>query len=336
MASIPTTIAINGFGRIGRLAARAAFETGRTDVRLVAVNSPAPLSTLRHLLRYDSVHGPCPFAVEGADNALIMNGQRVALSHGRDPAALDWAGVDVVLECTGAFNTRDGAAGHLTAGAKRVLISAPAKGEDFTCVFGVNDANLKAEHKVVSNASCTTNCLAPVAKVVHEAFGITSGFMTTIHAYTGDQNLVDATHKDLHRARAAGMNMVPTSTGAARALGQVLPALAGRLDGVAIRVPTPCVSLVDVKFVLQTPATAERINAVFSEAADGPMRGVLGVTDEPLVSGDFTHSPLSAVVSLPGTTVVGGTLARVAAWYDNEWAFACRMLDVAARMGRLS
>lgn len=330
-------VAINGFGRIGRLAARAIFETKRADMHLAAINSPAPIATLCHLLRYDSVHGPCPFSIEIEGEDLILDGHKVTITHERNPAALPWAAlsVDVVLECTGAFNTGEGAAQHLAAGAQRVLISAPAKGEDATIVWGVNSGELRAEHKIVSCASCTTNCLAPVAKVVHESFGIVSGFMTTIHAYTGDQNLVDSTHKDLYRARAAGINMVPTSTGAASALGKVIPALAGRLDGVAIRVPTPNVSLVDVTFVVERAATPQDVNASLIAAAKGQMSGVLGVCDEPLVSGDFTHNPLSSIVSLPGTRVVGGTLVRVMAWYDNEWGFACRMLDLSAAMARL-
>ena len=331
-----TKIAINGFGRIGRLVARALAESGRDDLELVAINDLAPAATSAHLLRYDSVHGPFPFEVQVDSGSLTLAGRRVAVLSERDPAALPWGdmGVDIALECTGLFTARADADKHLTAGARRVLISAPAKGEDITVVFGVNHDKLQASHKVVSNASCTTNCLAPVAHVLHEKVGITSGFMTTIHAYTGDQRVVDTAHSDPHRARAAAVNMIPTSTGAAAAVGKVLPDLDGLLDGVAIRVPTPNVSLVDFKFVAGRATSVDEINQALQAAARGPLSGVLGVYDEPLVSMDFNHNPLSSIASLAGTKVTAGTLVRVMSWYDNEWGFSNRMLDTAAAMAR--
>lgn len=330
-------IAINGFGRIGRLVARALFESGRDDIELVAINDLAPLETSRYLLRYDSAHGRFPLPVEADGGDLVIAGRRVKVFRERGPEDLPWGdlGVDIALECTGLFTKREGAEKHLAAGAGKVLISAPAAGEDITVVYGVNHADLRAGHRIVSNASCTTNCLAPVAHVLHEAVGITSGFMTTIHAYTGDQRVVDTTHADLHRARGAAVNMIPTSTGAAKAVGKVLPALDGLLDGVAIRVPTHNVSLVDFTFVAGRATDADEVNAALSKAAEaGPLAGVLGVYDEPLVSTDFNHNPLSSIASLDGTKVTGGTLVRVMSWYDNEWGFSNRMLDTAAAMAK--
>ncbi|MGE4313911.1 MAG: type I glyceraldehyde-3-phosphate dehydrogenase [Pseudobdellovibrionaceae bacterium] len=327
-------VAINGFGRIGRLVARALYESGRKDIQLVAINDLAPNATNRMLLKHDSVHGRFPFEVtsEGED-ALIINGERVATIQERDPAAIKWGelGVDIVLECTGIFTKRDAASKHLAGGAKKVLISAPADGEDLTVVYGVNSDKLEAGHVIVSNASCTTNCLAPVAKVLNDAIGIESGFMTTIHSYTGDQRIVDTMHSDLHRARAAALNMIPTSTGAAKAVGKVLPELAGKLDGVAIRVPTPNVSLVDLKFVAKRETTKEEVNAAIAKAL-GDMKGILNAYDEPLVSTDFNHDPHSSSFSYEGTKVIDGKLVRIMTWYDNEWGFSNRMLDTAVKM----
>lgn len=325
-------IGINGLGRIGRCVARAIFETGAKDIELIAVNGPAPAATHVHLLKYDSVHGRFPFEVSAeGEEALIIAGKKVALFHHRDPKLIPWGqlGVDVVLECTGKFNKKTDALAHLEAGAKKVLISAPADGVDSTIVYGVNNAALKRVHEVVSVGSCTTNALAPLAKVLHEAVGIESGFMTTIHAYTGDQNLVDGSHKDLRRARAAAMSMIPTSTGAAKTIGLILPELQGKLDGTAIRVPTANVSLVDLAFTASKNTTKEELNAALKAAAAGPLKGVLGVSDEPLVSIDYTHTTESSNADLTGTYVTGSRLCRVASWYDNEWGFSCRMLDVA-------
>lgn len=328
-------VAINGFGRIGRLVFRAWAESGRNDIEIVAINDLADIKTNAHLLKYDSVHGPSPFTVETeGDDTIIADGHKVKCLQERDPAALPWGemGIDIVFECTGIFTARDTASKHLTAGAKKVLISAPATDEDLTVVFGVNSDQLQAGHTIVSNASCTTNCLAPVAHALHSKIGIEKGFMTTIHSYTGDQRIVDTMHKDLHRARAAATNMIPTSTGAAKAVGKVLPALAGKLDGVAIRVPTPNVSLVDLKFIASRATTVEEVNNIIREFAGGDLDGVLGCYDEPLVSSDFNHNPLSSVFSLNGTNVVDGTLVRIMTWYDNEWGFSNRMLDTAEKM----
>ncbi len=328
-------IAINGFGRIGRNVARALFESGRSDVELVAINDLAPLETNKHLLKYDSVHGPFGFSVETADeDTIIIDGKKVDVVSERDPTALPWGkmGVDIVMECTGIFTARDKASMHLEAGAKKVLISAPATDEDIMVVYGVNSDKLSAEHQIVSNASCTTNCLAPVAKAINDAIGIESGFMTTIHSYTGDQRIVDTAHKDLHRARAGACNMIPTSTGAAKAVGKVLPELNGKLDGVSMRVPTPNVSVVDLKFVASKETTAEEVNKAILTAAGGDMNGVLGTYDEPLVSGDFNHNPLSSVFAVNETKVINGNLVRVMSWYDNEWGFSNRMLDTAVKM----
>lgn len=326
-------IAINGFGRIGRLVARAIVETNHSDVELVAINDPG--GNFFPLLKYDSIHGRAHFSVErDGDDWIIIDGKRVRRFRSRDPQELHWdtEGVDIVLECTGKFNDRDGAMHHITNGAKKVLISAPAEGEDLTVVYGVNHHLLKAEHKIVSNASCTTNCLAPVAYAIHKEIGIEKGFMTTIHAYTGDQNTVDASHKDPYRARAAAMNMIPTSTGAAKAVGKVLPELSGKLDGVSIRVPTPNVSLVDFKFVPSRKVTAAEVNEAVKKYANGQLKNVLGVYDDPCVSSDFNHDPHSAMFNLNGTKVIDGDFVRVMAWYDNEWGFSCRMIDTALAM----
>ena len=329
-----TKIAINGFGRIGRLVARALFESGRTDIELVAINDLAPTNTNRMLIKYDSVHGPSPFEVTATEDTLTLSGKTVKVYQERDPASLPWGdlGIDIVLECTGIFTKRADAEKHLQAGAKKVLISAPATDEDLTVVYGVNSDKLSAEHVIVSNASCTTNCLAPVAHAIHQKIGIESGFMTTIHSYTGDQRIVDTMHKDLHRARAAAVNMIPTSTGAAKAVGKVLPELAGKLDGVAIRVPTPNVSLVDLKFVASRATTVEEVNEAVSGFASGDLEGILGTYDDPLVSSDFNHNSHSSIFSLEGTKVIDGTLVRIMSWYDNEWGFSNRMLDTMAKM----
>jgi glyceraldehyde 3-phosphate dehydrogenase len=313
---VTAKIAINGFGRIGRNILRAICESGRSDLQVVAINDLAPPATNAHLFRYDSVHGRFNGKVQFEGDTMDL-------------------GVDLVLECTGVFTSRDKAGGHLGAGAKKVLISAPGDGVDLTVVYGVNHKALTAEHKVVSNASCTTNCLAPVAKVLNDAVGIECGHMTTIHSYTNDQNLLDVFHKDLHRARAAAMSQIPTSTGAAKAVGLVLPELKGKLDGGAIRVPTPNVSLVDLTFVPKRETSAAEINAALKAAADGELKGVLAYHEEALVSIDFNHSPASSTVDLNATKVIGGKLCRVASWYDNEWGFSNRMCDTAALMASL-
>ena len=330
-------VAINGFGRIGRLVLRAAFESGRNDVEIVAINDLADVNTNAHLLKYDTVHGRFNGDVSVANGNLVINGHEVKCIQERDPTALPWGdmGVDVAMECTGIFTGREAAGKHLAAGARKVLISAPGTDEDITVVYGVNCDNMTAEHKIVSNASCTTNCLAPVAAVLHNAVGIKHGFMTTIHSYTGDQRIVDTMHKDLHRARAGACNMIPTSTGAARAVGKVLPALKGKLDGVAIRVPTPNVSVVDLKFVAEKDTTVEEINAAIKAAADGAMQGVLGYYDEPLVSSDFNHDARSSIFALNETKVLDGSLVRVMSWYDNEWGFSSRMSDTAVKLASL-
>ncbi len=327
-------VAINGFGRIGRLVARALYESGRKDVELVAINDLATLEGNRILLKYDSVHGPFPFPVEVKDDkTLVINGKPVIVTQEKDPTKLPWGdlNIDIVLECTGIFTKKEKAMMHITAGAKKVLISAPAEEEDLTVVYGVNSDKLKPEHTVVSNASCTTNCLAPVAKVLHEAIGIESGFMTTIHSYTGDQNTVDTFHKDLHRARAAALNIIPTSTGAAKAVGKVLPELKGKLDGVSLRVPTPNVSVVDLKFVASRETTVEEVNGAIKKAL-GDMKNILDAYNDPLVSSDFNHNAHSSIFSYEGTKVVEGKLVRIMTWYDNEWGFSNRMLDTAAKM----
>jgi glyceraldehyde 3-phosphate dehydrogenase len=333
---LPVRVAINGFGRIGRNILRAILESGRTDIEVVAINDLGPVETNAHLLRYDSVHGRFPgrISIDG-DTIRIDDRTPIRVTALRDPGQLPHAelGVDIALECTGIFTTREKAAAHLAAGAKRVLVSAPADGADLTVVYGVNHDRIAADHIVLSNASCTTNCLAPVAKVLHEAIGIERGFMTTIHSYTGDQPTLDTMHKDLYRARAAALSQIPTSTGAAKAVGLVLPELKGRLDGVAIRVPTPNVSVVDLKFVPLRPTSVEEVNAAMAAAARGPMAGILTIVDEPLVSSDFNHNPASSSFALDQTKVIDGRLVRVMSWYDNEWGFSNRMADTAAAMG---
>ncbi|MGB0440697.1 MAG: type I glyceraldehyde-3-phosphate dehydrogenase [Paracoccaceae bacterium] len=330
------TVAINGFGRIGRNVLRAIIESGRTDIEVVAINDLGPVETNAHLLQYDSVHGRFPVAVQRGDNWIDVGRGPIRVTAERDPKTLPWSDVDIVLECTGIFTTRDSAAAHLENGAKRVLISAPGKGADKTIVYGVNDASLTADDLVVSNASCTTNCLSPVAQVLDAEFGIVRGFMTTVHSYTGDQPTLDRRHSDLYRARAAAMSMIPTSTGAAKAVGLVLPGLAGKLDGVAIRVPTPNVSVVDLTVEVAKDATVEAINAAMTAAAaKGPLQGVLGVTDEKLVSMDFNHDPHSSIFATDQTKVMDGRMVRVLCWYDNEWGFSNRMADTAVAMGRL-
>ncbi|MEO0393005.1 MAG: type I glyceraldehyde-3-phosphate dehydrogenase [Pseudomonadota bacterium] len=333
-----TRVAINGFGRIGRLVLRAIYESGRNDIEVVGINDLADLDTNAHLLKYDSVHGRFPHSVTTKNNAMVVNGHEITVTQERDPAALPWDDmeIDVALECTGIFTKRPMAEKHLEAGAKKVLISAPASEEDITVVYGVNDSALAADHKIVSNASCTTNCLAPVAHVLHQTVGIEHGFMTTIHSYTGDQRTVDTMHSDKHRARAAAVSMIPTSTGAAKAVGKVLPELNGKLDGVAIRVPTPNVSLVDFKFRAGRDTTVEEIQKAMADAAaSGPLKGILGVYDEPLVSIDFNHDPHSSVFALNETKVMEGRLVRVMSWYDNEWGFSNRMADTAVAMHKL-
>jgi glyceraldehyde 3-phosphate dehydrogenase len=330
-------VAINGFGRIGRLTFRAYLESGRKDLDFVAINDLGSADMNAHLLEFDSVHGRFPGKIFVKDGHLKADGQNVAVLQQATPEKLPWRDldVDIVMECTGRFTDKEGAAKHLEAGAKRVLVSAPCTGADLTVVMGVNDDKLTQSHHVVSNASCTTNCLAPVAKVLNEAVGIKHGYMTTIHAYTGDQRTVDTLHKDPYRARAAGVNLIPTSTGAAKAVGLVLPELKGKLDGASIRVPVPNVSMIDLTFQSARPTTVEEINKAMIAAANGALKGVLGVNDKPLVSTDFNHNPLSSIFDLPGTQVVDGTFCRVVSWYDNEWGFSNRMNDTAAVMGRL-
>ncbi len=333
-------VAINGFGRIGRLVLRAIVESGRNDLEVVALNDLGPVETNAHLLRHDTVHGRFPGTVETRKDEINAGRGWMKVTAERDPAKLPWKalGVEVALECTGIFTAREAAAKHLEAGARRVLISAPATGADLTVVYGVNHGKLKPEHTVVSNASCTTNCLAPVAAVLHKAVGIEQGFMTTIHSYTGDQPVLDTLHKDLYRARAAALSMIPTTTGAAKAVGLVLPELAGKLDGTAIRVPTPNVSLIDFKFIAARPTTAAAVNAAIVEAAsagNSPLKGILAVNDQPLVSSDFNHDPASSTFDLKQTQVIDGRLVRVLAWYDNEWGFSNRMADTAVAMGKL-
>ncbi len=329
--------AINGFGRIGRLVLRAIAESGRDDIRVVAINDLGPPETNAHLLRRDSVHGRFPGKITVDGETLDVGTGPIKVTAIRDPAQLPHRelGVDVALECTGFFASKDKALAHLTAGAKRVLVSAPASGADMTIVYGVNDDKLTSDHVVVSNASCTTNCLAPVASVMNDAFGIEQGFMTTIHSYTSDQPTLDTMHKDLYRARAAAMNIIPTSTGAAKAVGLVLPDLAGKLDGTAVRVPTPNVSLVDFKFVAKRETTVDEVNdAIRQASATNRLAGILTFTDEPLVSSDLNHDAHSSTFALDQTKVLGGTFVRVVSWYDNEWGFANRMADTAVAMGK--
>jgi len=333
-----TRVAINGFGRIGRLVARAILERGDGNLELVAINDLADARSNALLFKRDSVHGPYPGEVSADGNDLIIDGRRVKVTAERDPSKLPHGenGVDIALECTGFFTDRDKASAHLSAGAKRVLISAPAKGVDLTVVYGVNHEKLTAEHTIVSNASCTTNCLAPVAKVMNDVIGIERGLMTTIHAYTNDQKILDQIHSDMRRARAAAMSMIPTTTGAARAVGEVLPELKGKLDGSAVRVPTPNVSLVDLTFTPKRDTSVEEVNGALRAASEsGPLKGILAYTDEPLVSIDLNHNPASSTVDSLETAVLEGKLVRVVSWYDNEWGFSNRMVDTAGAMGRL-
>jgi len=330
-------VAINGFGRIGRLVLRAAYEAGRDDIEFVGINDLGSVAANAHLLKYDSVHGRFPHEITSGEDWIDLGKGKIKVSAERDPTKLDWGnlGVDVAMECTGIFTAKEKATVHLDAGAKRVLVSAPSSGADLTVVYGVNDDKLTHDMTVVSNASCTTNCLAPVAHVLHNSIGIERGFMTTIHSYTGDQPTVDTLHKDLRRARGAALSMIPTSTGAARAVGLVLPDLNGKLDGTAIRVPTPNVSLVDFKFDAGRETSVEEINAAISEAANGALKGILEVNDAPLVSTDFNHSSASSTFDLNQTQVVEGRFVSVMSWYDNEWGFSCRMSDTAIAMGAL-
>lgn len=330
-------VAINGFGRIGRNVLRAIIESGRTDIEVVAINDLGPVETNAHLMRYDSVHGKFPGTVTVDGDTINVGRGPIKVTAVRDPAQLPHKdlGVDIALECTGIFTSKDKASAHLTAGAKRVLVSAPADGADLTVVFGVNHQKLTKDHLVVSNASCTTNCLSPVAKVLNDVIGIEKGMMTTIHSYTGDQPTLDTMHKDLYRGRAAALSMIPTSTGAAKAVGLVLPELNGKLDGAAIRVPTPNVSVVDLKFIAKRATTKDEINAAIKAAADGPMKGILGYTNAPNVSIDFNHDPHSSVFHMDQTKVMDGTLCSILTWYDNEWGFSNRMSDTAVAMGKL-
>ena len=323
-------VGLNGFGRIGRSVLRAAVEASNQDIEFVAINDLGDVETNCHLLNFDSIHGRLlPEAtVEGGK--LVVGAHSIRLSAERDPSKIDWSGVDVVMECTGIFTSREQAAMHLRENVSRVIISAPGKDADITAVFGVNHEEITSEHQIISNASCTTNCLTPVAKVLNDAIGIKTGYMTTIHAYTGDQCLQDGLHKDLRRARAAGLSMVPTATGAARAVGLVLPELLGKIDGSAIRVPTANVSVVDLKFMPNRDTSVEEINKLLSDAAAGPMKGVLAVSDKPLVSVDFNHDVHSSTVALDQTTVTNDGMVRILSWYDNEWGFSNRMLDMAA------
>lgn len=327
-----TRVAINGFGRIGRLVLRDMLQRGGDHLEVVAVNDLTDSRTLAHLFKYDSVHGTFPGQVEATDGGIRIGGRKIRVLSERDPSALPWSEleVDIVLECTGLFTQREKAAMHLEAGARKVVISAPGKNEDVTVVLGVNEDRYDPDsHDVISNASCTTNCLAPVAKVIHEEFGMVRGLMTTVHAYTNDQTTLDAPHKDLRRARAAAVSMIPTTTGAARATALVLPELEGKIDGMAIRVPTPDVSLVDLTCEVEQDVTVEQVNATFRAAADGPLKGILGTSDEPLVSIDYVGNPHSSVVDLRSTAVVGNRMVKVLSWYDNEWGYSSRIVDLA-------
>ena len=330
-------VAINGFGRIGRLAFRALAESGRIDIDVVAINDLGSAKANAHLLQFDSVHGRFPGEISATDDSITVNGKTVKIYAERDPHNLPWKelDVDVVYECTGIFTDAEKAKVHLEAGAKRVLVSAPSKGADLTVVYGVNDDKLTAEHKIVSNGSCTTNCLSPVAKVLNDNFGIVRGYMTTIHSYTGDQRTVDTLHRDLYRARAAALSMIPTTTGAAKAVGLVLPELAGKLQGSAIRVPTPDVSVVDLKVELAKNTTEEEVNAAMKKASEeGRLKGILGYNDLPLVSSDFTHSSYSSIFHADQTKVIEGNFLRILSWYDNEWGFSNRMSDTAVAMAK--
>ena len=329
-------VAINGFGRIGRLVLRSILESGRKDIEVVALNDLGPVETNAHLLRYDSVHGRLPFEVKVSGDTMDAGRGPIKVTAIKDPKELPWRelGVDIAMECTGIFTAREKAAAHLTAGAKRVLVSAPADGADITVVYGVNHSQIAAEHKVISNASCTTNCLAPVAKVLNDAVGIEKGFMTTIHSYTNDQPTLDQMHKDLYRGRAAAVSMIPTSTGAAKAIGLVIPELKGKLDGISIRVPTPDVSVIDLKFLAKRATSAQEINEAMKRAAAGALKGVLEIVTAPLVSCDFIHNPASASFALDQTKVIDGNFVSVLAWYDNEWGFSTRMADTALAIAK--
>ena len=329
-------LAISGFGRIGRMVLRALVESGRDDVEIVLINTPGPVDASAHLYEFDSVHGRAQGSVTHGDGWMDVGRGLIAMTHERDPSAIPHAahGIDIVLECSGHFNTRDRAAAHLDGGARRVLVSAPCKSPDATIVYGVNHHEITPDMLVISNASCTTNGLAPVAHVMAESVGIEAGYMTTIHAYTGDQPTLDSSHKDLRRARAAALSMIPTSTGAARSVGEVLPKLAGRMNGSAIRVPTANVSVIDFGFTAERDTSTDEVNSLLRSAAEGPMKGVLGINERPLVSVDFNHDPHSAIADLTQTHVMNARLVRVLAWYDNEWGFSCRMLDNAAEIGK--
>ena len=330
-------VAINGFGRIGRLVLRGIIESGRKDINVVAINDLGSVEANAHMLQYDSVHGRLPVKVKATKTGINVGGKSIKVIAERDPANLPWEkmGVDIALECTGLFTTQETAGKHLAAGAKRVLVSAPASGADLTVVYGVNHNKLRKSHKIVSNASCTTNCLAPVAQVLDKTCGIARGYMTTVHAFTGDQQTVDTLHSDPRRSRAASLSMIPTSTGAAKAVGLVLPQLVGKLDGTAVRVPTPNVSMIDLVFEAKKKTTVDAINNAITKAANGALKGVLGVCDQPLESIDFNHDPHSSTFDLTQTQIVGGKLVRVLSWYDNEWGFANRMSDTAVAMGKL-
>ena len=330
-------VAINGFGRIGRNVLRAIAEADRKDIEVVALNDLAPVETNAHLLRFDSVHGRFPGEVKVAGDTISVGNGTIKVTAIKDPSTLPWKdlGVDIALECTGIFTSKDKASAHLNAGAKRVLVSAPADGADLTVVYGVNNDQLTKEHMVISNASCTTNCLVPVVKVLNDAVGIEHGFMTTIHSYTNDQPSLDQMHKDLYRARAAALSMIPTSTGAAKAVGLVLPELKGKLDGTSIRVPTPNVSVVDFKFVAKRDTTAQEINEAIKAASNGALKGILGYTDEPLVSRDFNHDSHSSIFAFDQTKVLEGKFVRILSWYDNEWGFSNRMADTAVAFAKL-
>lgn len=329
-------VAVNGFGRIGRNVVRAIFESGRTDIDIVAINDLGPVETNAHLMRYDSVHGRFPHEVKVDGDTISVGSESFKVFSERDPSKLPWKelDIDIAFECTGFFTDRDKAALHLQAGAKRVLISAPGKDADMTIVYGVNHDQITADHTIVSNASCTTNCLAPVVYVLNNEFGIDHGMMTTIHSYTGDQPTLDTMHKDLYRGRAAALSQIPTSTGAAKAIGLVIPELKGKLDGMSVRVPTPNVSLVDFKFVAKKDVTAEEINAALVKAADGKLKNILGYTNHPNVSIDFNHDPHSSTVALDQTKVIEGNFVSILSWYDNEWGFSNRMSDTAIAMGK--
>jgi glyceraldehyde 3-phosphate dehydrogenase len=329
-------VAINGFGRIGRNVLRAILESGRTDIEVVAINDLGPVETNAHLLRFDSVHGRFPHVVTTTADTIDVGRGPMKVTAIRNPAELPWGDVDIIMECTGIFTSKEKVQAHLSTGAKRVLISAPGDGADKTIVYGVNHGTLTAADLVVSNASCTTNCLSPVAKVLNDSIGIVKGFMTTIHSYTGDQPTLDTMHKDLYRARAAALSMIPTSTGAAKAVGLVLPELKGKLDGVAIRVPTPNVSVVDFVFEAKKSTTVAEVNeAIRAAATTGPLKGILGFTEQPNVSIDFNHDPHSSIFHMDQTKVLDGTMVRILSWYDNEWGFSNRMSDTAVAMGKL-